>query len=434
MFIEENLIKFLNGSKTCFQAIDLIKNELNDTGFLELKENDVWKLENNRFYYVTRNDSSIIAFKIPEMIQVKSLNIVASHSDSPCFKVKPVSEFKEKNYTRINVEGYGGMIMASWLDRPLSVAGRVMVDQDGHIMSRLVDVDEDLAIIPSVAIHQNREINNGYKYNPQVDLIPMVAGEEQGNFLMNKVAETLKVPVDAILAHDLFLYNRQSGYVWGQNHEFFSAPRIDNLECAYTSLQAFKNSYSNYSINIYCVFDNEEVGSGTKQGAASTFLSDVIERIFASFFVDRIQIKSILANSFFVSADNAHAIHPNHPELYDKENNAQMNKGVVIKRNAAQSYTTDAISESVMVQLAKRKQVPLQFFANRSDLRGGGTLGSIASRSVSVNMVDIGLPQLAMHSSFETAGMKDAGYMIDLLSEFYSSSIVYDDRGMIIVK
>ncbi|MBR0137482.1 MAG: M18 family aminopeptidase, partial [Erysipelotrichaceae bacterium] len=366
--------------------------------------------------------------------RVKSMNIVASDSDSPCFKIKPVAELKDKKYTRLNVEGYGGMIMSSWLDRPLSVAGRVMIEQDGHIVSRIVDLDEDLAMIPSVAIHQNREVNNGYKYNPQVDLIPMVAGDEQENFLMRKVAEKLNVPVDSILSHDLYLYNRQQGYIWGQEKEFFSAPRIDNLECAYTSLQAFKNAYSNYSINIYCVFDNEEVGSGTKQGAGSTFLSDVIERIFASFYVDRTQIKSILANTVFVSADNAHAIHPNHPELYDKENNAVMNGGVVIKRNAAQSYVTDAVSEAVMVQLAKRKQVPLQVFANRSDLRGGGTLGSIASRSVSVNMVDIGLGQLAMHSSFETAGVKDARYMVDLLTEFYGSSVVWDDRGMIIVK
>ena len=429
-----NLAEFLNGCHSAFHSTALIEKELIDAGFAQLHEQDQWKLESNRYYYVKRNNTSIIAFKLPEMIQVKSLNIVASHSDSPTFKIKPVADMKDPHYNKLNVEVYGGAIYSTWLDRPLSVAGRVVVKQDGKLVSKLVDLNRDMAIIPNVAIHQNREVNNGYKWNPQVDMLPVIGLEKGEGFFKRLLAQELGITVDDIYGYDMYLYNRVPGYVWGEDDEFISAPRLDDLECAYTSLQAFKYSYSERAINILAVFDNEEVGSTTRQGMASTFLKDVIERIFSSFFFSRDEVARIMANSFMISADNAHAVHPNHPELYDQENRCYLNKGIVIKRNAAQSYVTDSVSEAVLKELCVRSETPYQFFTNRSDSRGGGTQASIAVFNISSMAVDIGLPQLAMHSSFETAGSKDVDYMITMLKEFYNSTVLADDDAVTVLK
>ena len=420
----QNLADFLNKCHSVFHATANLENELKDSGFKELKEQDSWKLESNQRYYVKRNNSSIIAFDLPLMSDVKSLNIVASHSDSPCFKVKPVSDLNDGHYNRLNVEAYGGAIYSTWLDRPLGLAGRVMVKEDNNLVSKLVDFDKDMALIPNVAIHQNREVNNGYKWNVQKDMLPLIGLEQGDDYLLKLLGEKLDVNTDSIMGYDLFLYNRTSAYIWGENDEFISAPRLDDLACAYTSLEAFKKAHSNHSVNIYAVFDNEEVGSVTRQGMASTFLSDVINRVLDSFDLTKEEKATVMANSFMVSTDNAHAIHPNHPELYDETNHAYLNKGVVIKRCASQSYVTDAVSEAVTRQLCANSKVPYQFFANRSDVRGGGTQAAIASFNIPSMSVDIGLPQLAMHSSFETAGSKDVDYMIRLLEEFYNSSVI----------
>lgn len=434
MTYAHNLAEFLNGCHSAFHSTALIEKELIEAGFAQLHEDDAWKLESNRYYYVKRNNTSIIAFKLPEMIQVKSLNIVASHSDSPTFKVKPVADLKDPHYNRLNVEAYGGALYSTWLDRPLSLAGRVVVKEDGKLVSRLLDIDRDIAIIPNVAIHQNREANNGYKWNPQVDMLPVVGLEKGEGYFKRLIAAQLGVETDDIYGYDVYLYNRCKGYLWGEDDEFISAPRLDDLACAYSSLQAFKYSYSERAVNIFAVFDNEEVGSETRQGMASTFLKDVIDRIFSSFFFSRDDVARIMANSFMISADNAHAVHPNHPELYDQENRCYLNKGIVIKRNAAQSYVTDSLSEAVMKELCVRSGVPYQFFANRSDSRGGGTQASIAVFNISSMAVDIGLPQLAMHSSFETGGSKDVGYMIAMLKEFYNSAILSDGDTVTILK
>ena len=429
----EKMVEFLNKCHSAFHATAQIEAELRDAGFIRLKENDNWKLESNRYYYVTRNDSSIIAFKIPEMLQVRSLNIVASHSDSPCLKIKPVPYLDSPDYGRLNAEVYGGAILATWLDRPLSIAGRAIVKEDGRLVSKLVDFDENLAMIPNVAIHQNREINNGYKWNPAVDLVPMVSTENDHEFLVRKIADYLGVMPADVCSYDMYLYNRDEGYVWGEEGEFVSSPRLDDLECAYTSLQAFKHSYSEHSVNIMAVFDNEEVGSMSRQGMASTFLEDTITRIFASFFFNQADIKSVLANSFMISADNAHAVHPNHPELYDSTNRVKLNNGVVIKFNAAQSYVTDGLSQAILQQLCEKGEAKYQFYANRSDLRGGGTQAAIANVHVSLLAADIGLAQLAMHSSFETAGSKDVDEMIKLLTAFYNSTVTIDGSAITII-
>ena len=428
----EKFVEFLNNSHCAYLAVNEVEKQLLSAGFIKLRENTTWKLENNRYYYVVRNQSSIIAFKIPEIADVNSLNIVASHSDSPALKIKPVSDMKDRKYNRLNVEVYGGAILSSWLDKPLSLTGRVTLLENGQLVSKLVDFDEDMAIIPNVAIHQNRQINDGYKWNPQVDLVPILGLDYSEDYFMNLLADKLHVRKESIYGHDLFLYNRQKAITWGQKQEFISSGRIDNLASAFTSLQAFLKSYSKHSINIMAVFDNEEVGAVTKQGMASKFLSDVIERIFASFYYVGSDIKAILANSFLVSSDNAHAVHPNHPELYDSINQVYMNDGVVIKTAASQSYVTDAVSFAITKLLCERAEVPYQVFANKSDSRGGSTQAAISTINLPVNMVDVGIAQLAMHSSYETCGSKDIDYMIGFMSEFYSSTITVDDNRFIV--
>ena len=425
-------IDFLNQSHCAYMAIDTACKKLDEAGFVRLKENATWNLQNNRYYYVVRNQSSLIAFKIPEIANVKSVNIVASHSDSPALKVKPVEDISSDKYGKINVEVYGGAILSSWFDKPLSLTGRVVLNKNGQIVSQLVDFDEDLAIIPNVAIHQNRQINEGYKYNPQVDLVPMMSLNVQQPFFKNFLSSRLHVEIEDILAHDLFFYNRQKALIWGDKQQFISSGRIDNLESVFTSLTAFINSYSSQSINMLAVFDNEEVGAITKQGMASRFLLDIIERIFTSFYYVDSDIKAILANSFLMSCDNAHAVHPNHPELYDGFNKTYMNEGVVIKTSASQSYVSDAVSVAICKQLCQRANVPYQMFANKSDSRGGSTQAAISTINLPINMADIGLAQLAMHSSFETCGSSDVDYMINLLSQLYNSTIIMDDNRFII--
>ena len=429
-----NFVEFLNNSHSPFHAVAEVERKLNDAGFIKLRENATWNLENNRFYYVVRNQSSLIAFKIPEMINVKSVNIVASHSDSPALRIKPIPAIKDAHYGKLGVEVYGGAILATWLDRPLSIAGRVTVKENGVLVNRLVDFAEESVIIPNVAIHQNREINNGYKWNEQIDLVPMVDDRDNEKYLENLICEKLGCDRDNIMGHELYLYNQEKARLWGSSEQFVSGQRIDNLESVFTSTEAFLNSYSNNSINVIGIFDNEEVGSMTRQGMASSFLADTIERIFACFYYSRNDVKAVLANSFLLSADNGHAVHPNHPELYDGVNAVYLNQGVVIKTAARMSYINDSTSWGVVKQLADRAGVPYQMFANKSGSRGGGTQTAISSVTLPIMASDIGLPQLAMHSCYETAGAKDVSYMIDLMSEFFNSTITVDEDKVIISK
>ncbi|MBR1684525.1 MAG: M18 family aminopeptidase, partial [Clostridia bacterium] len=349
---------------------------------------------------------------------------VASHSDSPMFKVKENAELETKDhYIRLDVEGYGGMIMSSWFDRPLSVAGRFAVRTPSGIATRLVDLGRDVTMIPNVAIHMNREVNEGYKYQANVDLMPLWGeGDAKGSF-RREIARAAGVEEQDILGTDLFVYNRMPGTIWGQGDAFFSAPRIDNLECAFASLKAIRESESDRHINVCAVFDNEEVGSTTKQGAASTFLWDVMQRILFALQLQGEDAMRAIAGSFMVSADNAHATHPNHPEYADPVNQAYMNRGIVVKFSARQKYTTDAVSEAVFRAICEKNDLPLQYFANRSDKPGGSTLGNISGTQVSIPTLDIGLAQLAMHSAFETAGTKDLDDMITAMRAFFSSDV-----------
>lgn len=418
----QNMLNFIEKSPTCFHAVDNLKSMLLEKGFAEVKETENWKLETGKGYFVTRNDSSIIAFCIPNTI--KGFHIIASHSDSPCFKIKEAPEMVvEEQYVKLNTEKYGGMILSTWLDRALSVAGRIAVKEDGKIVTKLVNIEEDLLVIPNVAIHMNRDMNKGVEYNPQVDMLPLfaTAGEEQGKgALLKKLAAAANVDAEDILGHDLFLYPREKGRILSADSTFILSPRLDDLQCAYASMKAFMESTPAQYINVCAVFDNEEVGSGTKQGADSTFMEDTFLRISESLGVTKSEYLSWIADSFLISADNAHAVHPNHPEKADPTNRPYLNGGIVIKYHGSQKYTTDAVSAARMKDYCKQASVPCQTYANRSDILGGSTLGNISTAHVSVSSVDIGLPQLAMHSAVETAGVKDTEYAKEAFKVFWA--------------
>lgn len=419
--ISQQLLEFIENSPTCFHAVQAMTDILSAEGFTELKENQKWHIENGGRYFVTRNGSSLTAFTVPVQ-EMKGMHIIASHSDSPSFKIKENPELEsEGHYIRLNVEGYGGMIRAPWFDRPLSVAGRVIVKDkaQGGFRSILVDIGRDLVMIPNLAIHMDRQINDSCKYNIQKDMLPIYGDLSAKGTFMKLIADTAGVPEEEILGHDLFLYNRQKGTVWGASGEFLSCSRLDDLQCAFASLKGFLAGKLQEYLAVHCVLDNEEVGSGTKQGAASTFLYDTLTRIHTSLGLSQEDYLIHLADSFMISADNAHAVHPAHTDKADPANRPYINGGIVIKFSASQKYCTDGVSAAIFRDLCQRAGVPVQTFVNRSDMAGGSTLGNISNTQVALNTVDIGLPQLAMHSPYETAGVKDTGYLIRAAEEFF---------------
>ena len=415
----EKFLTFAEQSPTAFHAAANLVTLLEENGFAELKETDPWLVDAGGKYFVRRNDSAVIAFQIPET-GFASFRIAAAHSDSPAFKLKEKFEDKTEFYVRLNVEKYGGMIMSTWMDRPLSVAGRLAVREGGSVATRLVNLDRDALLIPNMPIHFNREVNTGYNFDPQVDMMPVYGSAESAGGLMREIAEAAGTEPENILGHDLFLYGRQSASVWGADDAYFSCGRIDDLECAWACMTALTRSTARDAINVCAVFDNEEVGSGSRQGADSGFLYDTLTRLGFALGASDGEIRAAMAGSFLVSADNAHAVHPNHPEKFDKQNCPVMNGGVVIKHNAALKYTTDALSSARFALICEKAGVPVQHFANRSDLAGGSTLGHISAAHVSVESVDIGLAQLAMHSLYETAGTKDLPLLVRAMEEMWS--------------
>ena len=427
--LTESLLDFISCSPSCFHAVDNIIGKLDDEGYTRLYEGENWSISKGGRYYTVRNLSSVVAFAVPgEMTAVKFM-ITASHSDSPTFKIKDTPELADGVYTRINTERYGGMIFDSWLDRPLSVAGRVMVRTQNGVEARLVNLDRDLLLIPHVAPHMENP-NDGKKYNPASDLVPLYGDAASKDSFMKLVSGAAGVSEDEVISHELFLYNRQPASVWGAEGQFISSPKLDDLECAFASLAAITETTPKGAIPVMFVADNEEVGSLTKQGAASTFLRDVLSRICDSLGGD---IRVAASQSMMLSADNAHAVHPNNPGLADPVHRPVMNGGVVMKYNASQLYTTDAVSAAVFREICRKADVPVQVFANRSDLRGGSTLGNISNGQVSMSSVDIGLAQLAMHSSYETAGAKDIAHMVNAMKRFFETELSVLD-GEITIK
>ena len=411
----QKLKAFLDGAHSVYHGVAQLEKQLTDAGYTALCEGENWKLMPGGKYYLTRNGSAILAFRLPEGTP-KGFLITASHSDRPGFKVKENGVLKGA-YTRLAVERYGGMLIAPWLDRPLSVAGRVLVQTETGAQIRLVDFDRDLLLIPNVAIHMNRTANDGYKWNPATDTIPLLGSKESADKFMEELE---KLAGGKILGHDLFLYVRQPASVWGLEEEFVSSAAIDDLECAWGCTQGFLKAGTTDNIPVLCVFDNEEVGSSSYQGAASDLLATTLAAICGALGLEQ---RQVLAKSFLISADNAHAIHPNHPELADAANAPVMNGGVVLKFNANQRYTTDGVSAAVFRAICQKADVPVQTYCNRADMPGGSTLGNISLSQVAVPSVDIGLPQLAMHSCYETAGVKDIAYLVDAIATFYGADL-----------
>lgn len=429
----DKFFEFLRSSTSAFHTVENVRRALISAGFTEIYEGDGVELTDGAGYFVRRNGSSIIAFR--HRASARGFMIAASHSDFPSFRVKMSGE-QLGAYSRIDVEKYGGMIYYTWLDRPLSLSGRVIVRTESGIESRLVDVDADVAVIPSVAIHLNRAVNDGAKLNPAIDMLPL-CGIGNGGGLMESVARQLGVDSESIVSHDLFLYNRDIPRTVGTRSELILSPRLDDLACVYASLDAFLGAAPSESIPVLAVFDNEEVGSSTNQGAASDFLRSTLLRIALnesnesnrSSVSNESRLHSMLLSSLMVSADNAHAKHPNHPELSDKENAPVLGGGVVIKFNAAQRYATDGISHAIFKLICDRAGVTTQTYYNRADLPGGSTLGSLSDTVVSMPTVDIGVAQLAMHSAVETAALADIWAMSTSLRAMLSSSILRDGDG-----
>lgn len=412
-----DLLHFISKSPSVFHVVRHIKAALLYAGFTEIREEDSWQIKRGGKYVVTRNGSALIAFSVPED-GGNAFKITAAHCDSPTFKIKENPEMRDGKYTRLNVEGYGGMIMSTWLDRPLSAAGRLFVKDNGQIISKLVSLDHPTLLIPSVAIHMDRTVNSGHAWNIQNDLLPLYSTDGAADF-METLAQAAKVKAADILGHDIFLYSCAPGILWGPQHEFISSPRLDDLQCAFATFRGFTNGKKQKDISVYALFDNEEVGSGTAQGAGSTFLTNTISRLALSLSRSYDEIQAMLAKSFMISADNGHAVHPNHGEYADPVNAPVLNGGIIIKFNASQKYSTDGYSAAVFRDLCLKADVPVQTYTNRSDIPGGSTLGNISNTKVAVPTVDIGLPQLAMHSSYETAGAKDTEYLVKAVSYFF---------------
>ncbi|MBM6775143.1 M18 family aminopeptidase [Olsenella profusa] len=425
------LVEFLRACPTAFHAVAEVRARLDAAGFTYLPEQAPWDVVPGGRYYTVRNNSSVVAWKVGADACADGayhFQMTASHADSPTYKVKAVPELVgEGGSLRLDVEAYGGMIDHTWLDRPLGVAGRVLVRAGSRVESRLVDIRQDVCLIPSVAIHLERGSGLAPQLNRAVDLCPLFsAGELATGAFDEMVAEAAGCAPADVLARDLLLVAHEEPRVWGRAGEFVSGARLDDLQCAYAALSAFLATENPRCVTVYACFDNEEVGSGTKQGALSTLLADALARTSAALGKTDEEHRRAIAASMLVSCDNAHAVHPSHPEKMDGANRCHLNGGLVVKEAANQHYCTDAFSRAVLVAVLERAGVPYQTFANRSDVAGGSTLGNLSNVQVSVHAVDVGCPQLAMHSVFETAGARDTALAIDALEAFYDADLLID--------
>jgi aspartyl aminopeptidase len=425
--LAQELIDFIYESPSAFHAVENVKNQLNTNGFNELKNEDRWQLQNGGRYFVTKNDSAIFAFVVGKSSPAeKGFKLIGAHTDSPSFRIKPNPEMTSENtYVRLNTEVYGGPILNTWMDRPLAVAGRVTLKGENLLnpLTKLVNINRPILIIPNLAIHMNREINKGFELNRQKDTLPLLSlineELEKGSYLLNTVAVELKVSAADILDFDLFLYEFEKGSIIGLNNEFISSPRLDDLAMVHAGIKALMSTEASEATNVMACFDNEEVGSSTKQGADSELLSNLLERIILALGGDREDFFRAISRSFMISADLAHAVHPNSGEKADPINRPVINKGPAIKLAANQSYTTDSNSAAVYEQICKQAGVPVQKFVNRSDSPGGSTIGPISSTHLAIRSVDMGTPILAMHSIRELGGVLDHSFVVRSFEEFY---------------
>ena len=418
------LFDFIQCSPTASHTAATVRAMLVQAGFSQLLESQPWDLQPGGRYYTTRGMSSLIAFQVPKA-DFHGFSVIAPHGDSPCFKVKESPELRvDGQYTKLNTEVYGGMQLALWTDRPLSVAGRLAVRTDNGVKGVLCDIRRDLLLIPGVAIHMNRGVNEGVKLDPQKDTLPLLGGSQAD--LKKLVAENAGVAPEDILSWDLYLYSRAQGTVFGAEKEFIAAPRLDDLECVFAAAKAFLAGENRENVTVLSLFDNEETGSLTRQGADSPFLSEVLERISLSCGKSREEHLRAIASGFMLSADNAHAVHPDSPEKSDPTNRCYLNGGVVVKHSPR--YASDALTAGLFQRICQKAGVPVQVYYNNSKIPGGGTLGNLSGSHVALPTVDIGLAQLSMHSPYETAGAKDLDYMVWAMQAFYESVITQTGR------
>ncbi len=423
----KDLIEYAYKGASSFHAVKTSADILEKEGFKELKSTEKWDIKKGGKYFVTKNSSAIVAFEInSDKVDEDGFRIIASHSDAPCFRIKPNPEMiSEKAYLKLNTEVYGGPILSTWMDRPLAIAGRVAVKSDNILKPRevLVNINKPLCIIPNLAIHMNRNVNSGVELNKQTDMIPLISmindSLEKDGLILKKISKEIDVPCEDILDFDLFLYEYEKGCLVGLDEEFISSARLDNLAMAHSSLYAFINSNNSKGINVFVMFDNEEIGSSTKQGADSNMLKNILERITISLNKNREEFFTSIYNSFIISADMAHPVHPNRGEKHDPTNRPVINKGPVIKINANQKYTSDSYSIAVYESICKEAGVPCQKFVNKSDQAGGSTIGPISSTHLDINSVDIGTSILAMHSVRELGGVKDHYFAYKSFLKFY---------------
>ncbi len=410
-----DLLNFLNNAKTKYQAISITKEILEENGYKEVSEIEDYSGLNK--FYIVRNNTSVIAISKPNDFKNKSINIVCTHTDSPSFKINENSNVEIKNYKLLQTEVYGGPIYSSWFDRPLGIGGVIFYSDNGVIKRQEVELD-NICMIPNLCIHFGRDVNNGHTYNLG-EMKPIYSNAKD---IYKVIKNKYNIEKNDILSFELELYNNEDSVRVGCDKEFFMAPRIDNLASHYTSLTSFVNSASN-TFKVFASFDNEEVGSRSMQGAGSMFLCDTIKRIFIENGLSEVDFLKSLSRSIAISADNAHAIHPNYVDKSDSLNAPLLNKGFIIKENPSLKYTTDGTSKAIIVKLCKENKINYQLFHNNPNIAGGSTLGNILQSSISIHMVDIGLPQLAMHSAYESAGVEDISSYYAIMQAFYNSNI-----------
>ncbi len=427
--LAQELIDFIYQSPSPYHVVSNIKSELLSNGFEEVKMRDTWKLAKGKKYFTTKNDSAIFAFSFGNKdLSETGIKMISAHSDSPSFKIKPQPEILVENkLLKLNTEVYGGPILMTWLDRPLSISGRVSLKSDNPLFpkSAFINFNKPILIIPNLAIHLNREINDkGIALNKQKDMLPLmgIVNEtfEKDNYLLRLIAEELKIEQSDIIDFDLTLYEYEKGCIMGMNNEMISSPKLDDLAMVHAGIKSLLASENGETTQMVCIFDNEEVGSVTKQGAGSPILSNILNRINFALGYNQDDFYKMLYNSFMISADMAHAIHPNLVEKHDPILHPVMNGGPVIKIHANQKYTTDGDSGAVFETICKKAAIPYQKFVNRSDMAGGSTLGNVSTGQLDIRTVDIGNPMLAMHSIRELGGVMDQTYAVKAFTTFFN--------------
>lgn len=422
------LVDFLYDSPSACHGVKATQKILNENGFIEIKETDKWDLQPKGKYYVIKNDSALIAFEIGTGdIEETGLRLIGAHTDVPGFRIKPNPQMiSEGKYVKLNTEVYGGPILHTWFDRPLSMAGKVSLKGASPLKpeTRLVNINKPLLIIPSLAIHMNREVNEGFKINRQVDTLPLLGlindKLEKEDYLMNILAEELQVKKEDILNFELGLYEYEKGMLIGMNEELISSGRFDDLWMVYAGIKALVDSKENVATKVMICIDNEEIGSLTAEGANSTLLNNILERIALGLGKDREGYYRALANSIMISADLAHAVHPNLGDKHDPTNRPVLEGGPVLKIAASGSYSTDSFNGAVFAGVCEAACVPFQKFVNRSDVRGGTTIGPVTAANLTIPVIDMGAPVLGMHSIRELASVKDNYYTVKAFTEFFS--------------